>query len=612
MRTSKTTKKVTVLVVLFSQINRLLMKVKITMQKIQLTLDDSRRLTGKNLLWDQPGAIIDAYIDGIDKLELIHVWQAYVTQLLGRVGWQDQQTCYRIFNNGVNLAISAPLDGLYAAVDLNDIAWRMVELHYGQPTTPFDDDLDTSDDKFNLEMKVAALILAIKAESSVELLTLISLADQKNTPYLVDDETFSLGFGASTQIWPLTQLPLPADVQWQKYQRVPSVYVTGTNGKSTTVRLLSKMFSKAAYCCGVTSTDFIKVGDNIIDTGDYSGPSGARMLLREKALEAAVLEVARGGLLRRGLPIADVDAAIITNVAEDHLGQYGINDLAGLTATKFMVAKGLSNNKPLILNADDSNILRHFKANQDQLSTTICWFSLDENNPTLVSHRQLDGSNCFVRNHRLIYQSASEESDIIGINEIPMTLKGAALHNVRNALGAIATAKNTGLKHDAIKAALLEFKSDANDNPGRGNLYTIKGATVIVDFAHNVHSMDAMATTLNAMPAKRKLLMLGHAGDRSDSEITNLTRSILNISPDRLVITETPEYLRGRELGDIPSIIRQTALEHGLTLAQLEYSDSPLAGAKQAISNLEEGDLIFLMVLSQRDKIDAYLKKQIH
>jgi UDP-N-acetylmuramyl tripeptide synthase len=334
-------------------------------------------------------------------------------------------------------------------------------------------------------------------------------------------------------------------------------------------------------------------------------------LLREKNLEAAVLEVARGGLLRRGLPIADVDAAIITNVAEDHLGQYGINDLAGLTLTKFMVAKGLSHNKPLILNADDLNILQHYKANHAQLSRNICWFSIDENNPKLVSHRQLGGSNCFVRNHRLIYQSASEESDIIGINEIPMTLKGAALHNVRNALGAIATAKNMGLTHDAIRAALQEFKSDASDNPGRGNLYNIKGATVIVDFAHNVHSMDAMANTLNAMPAKRKILMLGHAGDRSNAEIAALTQSILAIHPDQLIITETPEYLRGRELGEIPNIIGQNALKSALTLAQLTYSDSPLTGAKKALSFIEEGDLVFLMVLSQRDKIDAFLTTQI-
>lgn len=587
------------------------MKVKITMQKMQLTLDDSRRLTGKNLLWNKPGAIIDAYIEGVDKLELVHVWQAYVSQLLGRVGWQEQQTCYRIFNNGVNLALSAPLDGLYAAVSLNDIAWRMVELHYDLPISPFDEDSTLSNGEFDLDLKVEELQHEINTESNPELLALILASDQKNAPYLVDDDAFSLGFGASTQIWPIKQLPNPADIQWQHYQRVPSVYVTGTNGKSTTVRLLSKMFSKAAYCCGVTSTDFIKVGDDIIDTGDYSGPSGARILLRENNLEAAVLEVARGGLLRRGLPIADVDAAIITNVAEDHLGQYGINDLAGLTSTKFMVTKGLSNNKPLILNADDLNILRHYKANQTQLSRNICWFSIDENNPKLISHRQMGGSNCFVRNNRLIYQSASEESDIIGINDIPMTLNGAALHNVRNALGAIATAKNLGLNHEAIRGALLEFKSDASDNPGRGNLYTIKGATVIVDFAHNVHSMDAMAGTLNAMPAKRKILMLGHAGDRRNDEIAALTQSILDINPDLLIITETTEYLRGRELGEIPSIISQNALSSGLTVAQLSYSDSPLAGAKKAISAIKDGDLVFLMVLSQRDKIDAFLKTQI-
>ena len=583
------------------------------MQKLQLTLDDSRRLTGKNLLWDQPGAIIDAYVDGIDKQELIDVWQTYVRQLLNRVGWQTQETCYRIFDNGVNLAISAPLDGLYSAVELNDIAWRQVERHYELETTPFDDDLPTTNGAFNLDSKVDALILAIKEESHAHLLEIIVLAEQKNIPFLVDDDEFSLGFGASTQIWPINQLPQTSDIQWHLYKRVPSVYVTGTNGKSTTVRLLSKMFSKADYCCGVTSTDFIKVGDTIIDTGDYSGPSGARMLLREPALEAAVLEVARGGLLRRGLPISEVDAAIITNVAEDHLGQYGINDLAGLTATKFMVAKALGKDKPLVLNADDTNILQHFRANKDQLSDNIYWFSLDENNATLHQHRQLGGGVCFMRNNQLIFQQGTaEESNIIAVDRIPMTLKGAAKHNVYNALGAITLAKSIGLSHDCIRQALSEFKSDASDNPGRGNVYAIKGGTVMVDFAHNVHSMDAMANTLNAMPAKRKLLMLGHAGDRSDSEITNLTQSILKISPDLLMITETPEYLRGRELGEVPAIISQAARTCGLNEEQISISDSPSSGTAEILTQMKEGDLVFLMVLSQRQAIDALLNESQH
>ncbi len=592
------------------------MRVKVDMQKIQLTLDDSRRLTGKNLLWDKAGAIIDAYVDGVDKVELAQRWQANVKQLLERVGWQEEETCFRIFNNGVNLAVSAPHDALYSAVELNDIAWRMVEKDYHVELTPFDsdseDDITTSLNTFDLESKINTLIESINAERNSQLLDLINKSESENTPFLVDDDEFSLGFGKSTQVWPITDLPQIQDIQWQTYQRVPCVYVTGTNGKSTTVRLLSAMFSKADYCCGVTSTDFIKVGDRIIDTGDYSGPSGARMLLREHSLEAAVLEVARGGLLRRGLPIAEVDAAIITNVAEDHLGQYGVNDLEALTSTKFMVAKGLTNNKPLVLNADDENIRQHYQIHKKTLTKRICWFSLDENNPLLTAHRQTGGPTCFVRSNRLIYQDAEQESDLINIEQIPMTLGGAAKHNVRNALGAIAMAKSINLSESAIKTALMTFQSNASDNPGRGNFYKINGATVIVDFAHNVHSMEAMASTLDSMPANKKFLMLGHAGDRSDDEITALTKAIVSLKPDQLMITENPEYLRGRELGDISNIIMQTALQQGLTTEQLDYSDRPLIGAEKIINQLKEGDLAFLMVISERQAIDTLLKHNIH
>ncbi len=570
--------------------------------KKTLALIDSRRLTGKNLLMDVPAAVIDVVVEGYDKLQLVTFWQKYVTQLQQPLAWQHFPSSYRIYDEGLSLAVAAPIDALYAAAELNEAAWAMVEESFKNTTA------NVEENQTQRAVSVDAAVIgmlgsAVAAESNPLLMALISAAKQEQVPYLWDDDEFSLGFGASAKTWDIAELPDISAIDWQCYSAIPVVYVTGTNGKSTTVRILSEIFKHSGKNCGVTSTDFIRVGERIIDQGDYSGPGGARMLLRHNDVEVAVLEVARGGLLRRGLPIPNVDGAIITNVAEDHLGQYGINDLASLAQAKFLVAKGLTLDKPLVLNADDAEIVSYQQTFAKQLPDNICWFSVDEAHPLLQQQRLDNKAMCYEKAGFLYYEQGNKTEKIVSVNSIPMTLQGAARHNVLNALGAIGLARSLGVKAEHIASALQNFRSDGKDNPGRGNFYQLKGATVIVDFAHNVHSMQAMANTLKALPAKRKWLMLGHAGDRSDLEISNLTQCIMDIEPDFLMVVENPEYLRGRELGDIPQLITRSAKECGMAAEKIFYADSPTKGTAEIINALEVEDLVFLMVLSEREAV---------
>ncbi|MEH6457357.1 MAG: Mur ligase family protein [Cocleimonas sp.] len=597
-----------------------------SMPNIKLTLDDSRRLTGKNLFMDESGAILDAFVSGIDKQTVIDTWLKHLAPLLKGVDWAESRCVYRIFEDGISVGFAAPIDALYTATDINEAAWEMTS-----------NSLLGNDDKTtDLSKLINTLNDSIQDENNPQLLELISAAEDNNIAYLVDDDDFSLGFGITSKTWDIETLPDLNSIDWSVYKIVPTALVTGTNGKSTSVRLSAHILQHAGIRCGVTSTDFIKVGDIIIDEGDYSGPGGARMLLRHPQTEAAVLEVARGGLLRRGLPIPEVDVALVTNVAEDHLGQYGINSVEALTAAKMMVAKAAK--KQLILNADDKNIVRFVeltnKLNKQQhqqknkingLSITkikqeplaeylpekIVWFSLSETNPVIVAARANSQTVCFLSDDHIIYAIdgavGDSENTIIDIKDIPMTLNGAAVHNVQNALGAVALSKALGVKNLIIKEALSQFKSDAEDNPGRGNMFEYQGAKIILDFAHNVHSMDAMAKTLANIPAKRKILLLCHAGDRSDAEIQAMTKSSVAMKPDLVWACELPKYLRGREIGAVPKIITTSVIESGLPANCIFHQDSPLNGAKDILKQLQTDDLVFMMALSDRDEIVALL-----
>ncbi|TWX72626.1 Mur ligase [Colwellia sp. C1TZA3] len=561
-----------------------------------LSLDDNRRLTGKNLLSDQPGAIIDAFVSGIDKLIVVNIWSVYANRLLKAVNWSNEKLYSRIFEDGITIAISAPIDALYAACDLNEIAWQLTC-----------EELTNTANEEEISIAIARLKATIAEEVNPDLLALIKQSKAKGIVYLVDDDEFSLGYGTTAQCWPISALPELSSINWSQYQSIPLAYVTGTNGKSTSVRIMSQIIEQAGKCCGVTSTDFIRVGDNIIDHGDYSGPGGARMLLRHPDTQTAILEVARGGILRRGLPIDNVDAALITNIAEDHLGQYGINTVAALAQAKAVVAKGLQHNGEskgiLVLNADDE----HLVALAPELLVNKCWFSLDENNSTLQQHKQKGGAVCFVRDQQLLYSDANEETNIIAVNDIPMTLNGAALHNIQNALGAIGLAKSLDIENKAITKALSKFASNSEDNPGRGNQFSVNNAQVIMDFAHNVHSMEAMAVTTANIKAQRKFLMLSHAGDRTDAEIINMTKTALKMQPDFIIAAELIPYLRGRAVGEVPQLIAETALAHGLKKTDIYFFDSPFAGAKYIVEQLQADDLALLMVLSERAEITELL-----
>jgi len=562
----------------------------------RLIVDSCRRLTGPSLVWSETGAILDVLVADQDMERVLDCWHGQLESLLHEINWVEASYTHRRFENGYNLLLAAPIDQLYSAVLVLETSWYLCACELLQQTAE------------SREQLLDDIRVQMQQEQNPALIEVQGAAAEHGVDFLADDETISLGLGTGSLSFPIDQIPPAAQLDWNSIHDIPVALITGTNGKSTSVRLLDGIARAAGHVSGITSTDFVRVGDDLLDQGDYSGPGGARLLLRDQRLEVAFLEVARGGILRRGLPLRRARVALVTNIASDHLGQYGVNTLAALTETKFAVRRTLADDGLLVANADDAESVNYLARNPQQ---NLCWFSLDKSNQQIQRHISVRQCCCFSDQGRLVYFDGSSFIDICAIDEVPMTLNGAATHNVHNALGAIGVAIAMGYTAAQICAGLQGFHSDENDNPGRMNHFTLTNSVqVIVDFAHNAHGVAAIVATVGRMPARQKWALFGSAGDRSDEDIRAMAQALCSVAPDHVVITEIEDYLRGRNLGDVSQIIRQVCLQNGVSEANIHLLDSPLTGVQYALERMQAQDLGLFLILSERDQVIDYIKSR--
>lgn len=559
----------------------------------KLLLESSRRVTGPGLLWDKPGAILDVFTDHFEKEIVRDTWLSEIRKVLSAIGWTESETKTRIFDTGVNLAISASIDLLYSAVFVVETSWQMAACRL----------LGKEPDDF--EALISDLRKVIKMEQNPSVLELQRYAKKLGIDVLWDDDFISLGHGKGSQKWEINAIPQVGDVNWSALHNVPVALITGTNGKSTSVRLSTAIAEAANMVGGSTSTDYVKLGDEVLDYGDYSGPGGARMLLRDKRLEIAFLEVARGGILRRGLPLTEASGALVTNIAADHLGEYGVNTVDHLADAKFAVAGTLAKDGVLVLNADDALVVR----NGLRSTNTICWFSLNSDNKYVLDAKDNGKLCCWCENDQIHYFDGEAITLQVNISDIPIAMGGAAKFNVQNAMGAVCLAKSLKISNEAIIKGATTFSSTPDDNPGRCNEFMVKDARVFVDFAHNPHSINAISDMLDNLPANKKYLLIGQAGDRSDQDIIDLTKGALRFNPDVVVTVDLIDYLRGRELGETASIIKKECMKHGIPETFIKHYPSPSEGAEFIIDQLQKGNLALLLALAERDKVFEMLKK---
>ena len=568
---------------------------------MQLELTDSRRLTGANLYWERPSAIIDVRIDGQQE-PVIEAWERAARRWLDAAGYSGERTCYREFEGGASLLISAPIDVLYSMCELNEVAWfcALAELAGGDEPDPAEE--------------VPRLTRLFDEERNPPLLDMQAEAHRRGVPFLWDDDEVSLGYGKTTQVWPPDALPQVDDIDWNRYASIPVALVTGTNGKSTTVRMTASIMNAAGLNAGLTSTDFIRVGDRLIDTGDYSGTGGARTLMRQHDVEIAVLEVARGGLLRRGVGVEAADVAVVTNVAADHLGEYGIYTVPELIPAKFIVRRALHGDSPLVLNADDEGVVAYAQT----LEQPITWFSVHADNPLITQSLVEDSAAAYCEDGWLVVARSGDRRRVAPVEEIPATMGGIVTYNVANALAALCIATTLGIDDEAIRAGLAAFRGDEHDNPGRGNWFELREDAgvirILVDFAHNEHGMKALADAIRRVPAERVILLMGQAGDRLDKDIADLVKAACSVEPSQLLVAELPGYERGREPFEVPELIRKEALRCGTTEEVIEIFPGPAEATAEALGRAKAGDLLVLLALTQRDRalslVHDYLERK--
>jgi UDP-N-acetylmuramyl tripeptide synthase len=581
-----------------------------------LPFDDSRRLTGANLFFAGTGAVLEVVGIAIDD-ELLRGWRARVERARTRLHWPQTEAVVRRHATGASLALAAPCDQLFLATEINEWAlcatlqqreparWQALAADMlaaaladaPDPATVLPPVLDEP-------AALARFQLLAAREARPALRTLLAQADARALPHLLDDTELTLGAGAGGRTFELAALPTTTDVPWQELHGIPTVLVTGSNGKTTSVRFLAACARAHGWHVGYNCTDGVYVDDEALASGDYSGPAGTRRVLRERRTEAAILETARGGILRRGVAVSHADVAVVTNISADHFGEYGIHDLAGLADVKLTVGALLDAKGWLVLNADDpqlrvkaAGLAQRFPNGPRQ-----GWFALDAGSPALRAYQALGAPSCAVHAGRLCLQWAGSTQDLGAIESMPLTIGGSAGYNVANLAGAALAAAALGIAPATIAAVAAHFGADPTDNRGRLMRYEYAGAQVLVDYAHNPEGLRGLlqvAVHLQRRSGGRIGLLLGHAGNRQDADIEALAGVAASFHPDLVVVKENEAHLRGRAPGEVPRIIHAALLRHGLAEQALEMRDTELAAARCALAWVRAGDVLALPVHSQ-------------
>ena len=378
--------------------------------------------------------------------------------------------------------------------------------------------------------------------------------------------------------------------------RIPVVAVTGTNGKTTTVRLIAHLLTASGLRTGMTNTDGVYIEGRRIDSGDCSGPRSARNVLLHPDVDAAVFETARGGLLREGLAFDKCQVAVVTNIgAGDHLGLNYITTLEDLAVLKRVIVQNVAVGGMAVLNAADPTVA----AMAEKTRGEVTFFAQDVSNPIMAMHRAQGRRVVFVEEGYLV-AAQGRFVERIDLREVPITRGGVVGFQVENVMASVAAAWGVGTSWDAIRLGLKTFVGESDNAPGRFNVFDYRGATVIADYGHNPDAIAALVNAVEGMPAKRRSVVISGAGDRRDQDIRQQTEILGKAFDDVLLYQD--QCQRGRADGEVIALLR-AGLAGATRTGHVEEINGEFVAIDRALDRLNEGDLCLVLI----DQVDAAL-----
>ncbi|MBQ1761734.1 MAG: cyanophycin synthetase [Aquincola sp.] len=385
--------------------------------------------------------------------------------------------------------------------------------------------------------------------------------------------------------------------------RIPVVAVTGTNGKTTTARLIAHLLASDGLRVGMTNTDGVYVEGRQIDSGDCSGPKSARSVLAHPDVDAAVFETARGGVLREGLGFDRCQVAVVTNIgAGDHLGLNYITTVEDLAVLKRVIVQNVAPNGYAVLNAADPIVARMAATSPGK----VIFFAADRHHPVMATHRAQGGRTVYVDDGAVVVAEGSWR-EAIALRDVPLTRAGTIGFQVENVLASVAAAWGLGLDLAAIRSGLASFVNDAHNAPGRFNVMDFRGATIIADYGHNPDAMRALVQAVDAMPAKRRSVVISGAGDRRDEDIREQTVILGDAFDDVILYQDAAQ--RGRADGEVMALLRE-GLGQARRTRHVEEIRGEFVAIDTALDRLQPGDLCLVLV-DQVEEALAHLDQRI-
>jgi cyanophycin synthetase len=366
--------------------------------------------------------------------------------------------------------------------------------------------------------------------------------------------------------------------------------VTGTNGKTTTTRLIAHLFGRTGRRVGFTTTDGVYIDNRRVISGDMTGPFSANIVLSNPTVDVAVLETARGGILRAGLGFDECDVGIVLNVTSDHLGMGGINTLQQLADVKGVIPAVVKRDGAAILNADDALVL----GMQERVTGDVVLFSLqpEGQNPDFEQHLERNGVAARIENDSFVIRRGRVRIPIAAQHEVPLMMGGAARFQRQNILAAILAAYVQGMRYDEIRSGLLTFFPSPTTTPGRLNMIRVGEGNVLVDYAHNAAAVSGLIDFTMRLPATRRIGVIASPGDRRDEDIRSLGR--LTSKLDYVIIREDCDK-RGRPPGQAADLLRAGLREGGMSEDRIELVPDELEAVDRAASMIRKGDLVIVL-----------------